>query len=295
MRAIITMLCGMALALSGAAWGWAADDVPAPPQGELRLKPLTLAIGSKDVQARVYVSSEDPQDILAFYREELPRHGWKPQGPSAEQLALVQQQSPDMKKFWDNYAKRSVFYVKDQEVILVAADNTQPSLPGTLVFVNRWSMPSSGKSERQERPSAAGQRQADASTAVPDTQYLPRYTGAVRMLATGDFQSGSSVRTYQTNDAPDAVIAFYDEVMPSLGWTETKRADRTQPVNYPSMNVSGTARQYTRQYHGHEGLCVLIIMGMAEGEPRQTVITMNYYRFKNQELLKAHGKHHKTP
>lgn len=207
---------------------FAASNLPVPPDSEEK-KAEIRKLGNSDYNFTFYTSSAGINQIKNFYRQELPKSGWK------ERRILNELKSKGLKidPSLGNTLEQSLIFEKDADMLIINFLPTEPSAKGEArftLFQGKSVLTGEGREATTPIPALVAKPQKDVFPVYPEAS-----------LVTLDEPSGAIKAAYLAKDNIAAVAEFYKVKMPNYGWSLVEEKSPEQ-VDMPAMSREDIAK-----------------------------------------------------
>lgn len=175
---------------------WDNFDVPLPSGAKLS-QSQNIQVGEVERKTTTYRTSQTPEEILEFFRSQMPARGWVADTAFIEGMQKFKLPEEQMPAAMSAIQNNMLNFTKGDYTMFVVVVPMQPRSNFTIFTINY------GK-----RFALTG----DNGKPAKKLDFMPVYPEARQMFST------ESTYIYRTDADIDSVISFYKQDMPNYGW-----------------------------------------------------------------------------
>ncbi|RJP27426.1 MAG: hypothetical protein C4533_08195 [Candidatus Omnitrophota bacterium] len=192
-----------------AAW-WDQKGLPVP-AGAVEQNHKVRSVGGIDFDFKYYETNASIEDVISFYRNRLPKLGWKEFLPHKELDKFSTMPNVKVDPSLTKFSDTNLLFMKDNKMLAISFIPEKYALSKKTKFAVAEGL------KAMDRASGV---EVNAQSAHSSINFAPQYPGSneIGVYDKNDITFG----ILTSKDSPKDILAFYKEKMPDYGWTVSK-------------------------------------------------------------------------
>lgn len=206
-KTIIVLIIGLFININylNAAW-WEQKGLPVP-SGAVEQSHKVRSVGGVDFDFRYYETSTNIKSVIDFYRNRLPRLGWKEFVPYKELDKFSNMPNVKIDPSLNKFSNTNLLFMKDNRMLAISFIPEEYALSKKTKFA---------VAEGLKAMDHASGVQINAQASQSSINFAPQYP-ASNEVSVYD-RNGVTFGILTSQDKPEDILAFYKSRMQDFGW-----------------------------------------------------------------------------